>query len=73
MSKPPLDYRSATRDDDAKPQLRWQTVVSCSLLGMGLLCGLLALVWTQRRQELVSAAISLGIGGVIIYFPYVRT
>jgi hypothetical protein len=73
MSKPPLDYRSATQGDDAGPRVRWQTVVSCSLLGMGLLCGLVALVWAQRRQELVSAAISLGIGGVIIYFPYVRT
>jgi len=39
---------------------------------MGLLCGLVALVWAQRRVELVSAAISLGIGGVAIYFPYVR-
>jgi hypothetical protein len=40
---------------------------------MGLLCGLVALVWPQRRHELVSAAISLGVAGVIIYFPYVRT
>jgi hypothetical protein len=40
---------------------------------MGLFCGLLALLWPQRRDELLSAAISLGIGGVIIYFPYVRT
>ena len=72
MSKPPLEYRSATGGDEARPRVRWQTVVSCSLLGMGLLCGLVALVWAQRRVELVSAAISLGIGGVAIYFPYVR-
>jgi hypothetical protein len=73
MSKPPLDYRGANQGDDARPHLRWQTVASCSFLGMGLLCGLVALVWPQRRLELVSAAISLGIAGVIIYFPYVRT
>jgi len=40
---------------------------------MGLVCGLVAMVWPQRRSELISAAISLGIAGVIIYFPYVRT
>jgi hypothetical protein len=40
---------------------------------MGALCALVALVWPHRRPELVSAAISLGIAGVIIYFPFVRT
>jgi len=40
---------------------------------MGLLCGLGAVVWPGRRHELVSAAITLGVAGVIIYFPYVRT
>ena len=77
MSKPPLDYRSATRDqpgsDDLRPQVRWQTIVSFSLLGMALACGLGAVVWASRRGELISAAITLGIAGVIIYFPYVRT
>ena len=73
MSKPPLDYRSAAEGDDEGPTVRWQTIVSCSLLVIGLVCGLVALVWPQRRSELVSAAITLGIGGVIIYFPYVRT
>jgi hypothetical protein len=29
--------------------------------------------WPQRRSELISAAISLGIAGVFIYFPYIRT
>ena len=53
--------------------MRWQTIASCSLLGMGIVCGLVAVVWVQRRSELVSAAISLGIAGVIIYFPFVRT
>ena len=72
MGKPPLDYRGTTEGDDAK-HVRWQTVVSCSLLGMGLVCGLVALVWPQRRHELIGAALSLGIAGVIIYFPYVRT
>ena len=73
MSKPPLDYRGASQGDDAGPRVRWQTIASCSLLGMGILCGLVAVVWVQRRSELVSAAISLGIAGVIIYFPFVRT
>ena len=73
MSKPPLDYQGVSQGDDAKPQVRWQTVVSFSLLGMGLLCGLVALVWPHRRHELVSAAIALVIAGVTIYFPYVRT
>jgi len=40
---------------------------------MGVMCGLAAVVWGQRRVELISAAISLGVGGVIVYFPYVRT
>ena len=73
MSKPPLDYRHADDSDGANPGVRWQTVVSCSLLGIGLLCGIGALVWTQHHRELFSAAISLGVAGVIIYFPYVRT
>ena len=73
MSRPPLEYRGTAQGDGARPQVRWQTIVSGSLLGMGLVCGLLALVWPQRRSELISTAISLGIAGVIIYFPYVRT
>jgi len=73
VSKQPLDYRGAAEGDDATPQVRWQTIVSCSLLGMGLACGLVALAWPQRRPELISAAITLGIAGVIIYFPYIRT
>jgi hypothetical protein len=73
MSKPPLDYRGVDQADDARPQVRWQTIVSCSLLGMGLMCGLSAAVWPQRRAELISVAITSGIAGVIIYFPYVRT
>ena len=73
MSKQPLDYRGLTGGDDPVPKLRWQTVVSCSLLGMGLVCGVGAMVWAQRRPELIAAAISLAITGVIIYFPYVRT
>jgi hypothetical protein len=73
MNKPPLDYRAPTPNDEAGPQVRWQTIVSFSLLGIGLVCGLVAVVWPLRRHELVSAAISLGIAGVIIYFPYVRT
>jgi hypothetical protein len=43
------------------------------LLGLAVLCALGALVWSQRRSELFSAAISLGVGGVLVYFPYVRT
>ena len=73
MSKRPLDYQGVTRRDDARPRVRWQTVVSCSLLGMGLACGVVALAWPQRRPELVSAAVSLGVAGVLIYLPYVRT
>jgi hypothetical protein len=75
MDKLPLEYRSTTEadDDDAKPRVRWQTVVSCTLLVMGLLCGLAALAWPQRRDELVGAAVSLAVVGVIVYFPYVRT
>jgi hypothetical protein len=73
MSKPPLDYQGGTQGDDARPRVRWQTIVSCSLLAMGLVCGLVAAVWPQRRHELIAAAISLGITGVILYFPYVRT
>jgi hypothetical protein len=72
MSEPPLDYRNGTQRDDARPQVRWQTIVSCSLLGMGIVCGLVAVVLPQRRPELISAAITLGIAGTIIYFPYVR-
>ena len=72
MSKPPLDYRNTTEGDGARPQVRWQTIVSCSLLGMGIVCGLVAVVLPQRRPELISAAITLGIAGAIIYFPYVR-
>jgi hypothetical protein len=71
--KPPLDYRRGDDDDQASPQVRWQTIVSCSLLGMALCCGLAALAWPSRRHELVAGAITLAIGGVIIYFPYVRT
>ena len=73
MSKQPLDYRGVGHGDEARPQVRWQTIVSCSLIGMGVVCGVGALVWAQRRSELISAAISLGIAGVIVYFPYVRT
>jgi hypothetical protein len=73
MTKPPLDYRPATPGDNPTPHVRWQTVVSLSLLAIGLLCGLVALVWPHRRPELISAAITLCIAGVIIYFPYVRT
>ena len=73
MDKPTLDYRPAARGDEARPHVRWQTVVSCSLLGMAAACGLVALVWPPRRPDLLAAAISLGIAGVIIYFPYVRT
>jgi hypothetical protein len=73
MSKPPLDYRAGTQGEEATPHVRWQTIVSCSLLGMGVVCGLAALVWPHRRDELISAAIALGIAGVLIYFPYVRT
>jgi hypothetical protein len=73
MSKQPLDYQVPTVGDDPVPKLRWQTVVSCSLLGMALVCGVGAVVWWQRRSELIAAAISLGVTGVIIYFPYVRT
>jgi len=75
MSKQPLDYRGVTGGEDPAPQVprvRWQTVVSCSLLGTGLACGVGALAWPQRRTELVAAALSLGISGVCIYFPYVR-
>jgi hypothetical protein len=73
MGKQPLDYQNAMRDRNPTPQVRWQTIVACSLLGLALLCVLAALVWPQRRPELISAAITLGIGGVIIYFPYIRT
>ena len=73
MSKEPLHYQRPTGADDPVPQMRWQTIVACSLLGMGLVCGVGAMVWAQRRHELIAAAISLGIAGVIIYFPYVRT
>ena len=75
MNKQPLDYRGVPQEDDAKPRLRWQTILSCSLLGMALVSGLVALVWPQRRPELISAAITLGITGVLIYFMnlYVQT
>jgi hypothetical protein len=73
MGKVPLDYRGDSEGDDAGPRVRWQTIVSSSLVGMGVVCGLVAVVWAQRRVELISAAISLGVGGVIVYFPYVRT
>jgi hypothetical protein len=36
-------------------------------------CGVVAVVWPQHRSDLIAAAISLGIAGVIIYFPYIRT
>lgn len=71
MTKQPLDYQGVTQRNDARPRVRWQTVISCSLLGAGLVCGLVALVWPLRRSELVSAALSLGIAGVLMYF-YVR-
>ncbi len=73
MSKEPLDYQGLTGGDDPAQKLRWQTIVSCSLLGMALVCGIGAMLWAHRRTELTAAAISLGITGVIIYFPYVRT
>ncbi len=73
MSKPPLDYQRLDQSHDERPPVRWQTVVSCVLLAMGMLSGLVALVWPSRRSELISAAISLVIAGVLIYFPYVRT
>ena len=73
MSKPPLDYQGITQNDDARPPVRWQTIVACSLLGIGLACGLVAAIWPQRRSELIGAAITFGIAGVIIYFPYIRT
>jgi len=76
MSKQPLDYQGVTGGENPQPQsprVRWQTIVSFSLLGMGLACGIAALAWPPRRPQLIAAAVSLGITGVIIYFPYVRT
>ena len=71
MSKQPLDYQNVT--PGANPQVKWRTIVSCSLLGLALLFALMAVVWPQRRWELFSAAISLGVTGVIVYFPYTGT
>lgn len=75
MSKQPLEYqrRTETAGDNPVPTLKWQTIVSFSMLGMAFVCGVGAILWAHRRTELIGAAISLGITGVIIYFPFIRT
>ena len=72
MKKQPLDYQSGTRGEDRAPQVGLQTIISCSLLGLAVVCGVVALVWAQRRFELLAAAASLGFTGVIIHIPYLR-
>jgi hypothetical protein len=72
MKKHPLDYHTVTRSENSPPQVRFQTIVSFSLLGLAVLCALVALLWHQRRSELFAAAISLAGAGVIIHLPYRR-
>jgi hypothetical protein len=72
MKKQPLDYRSVTRGDPPPPRVRFQTIVSCSLLGFAVLCALVALAWRERRSELFAAAISLAGAAAIIHLPYRR-
>ena len=73
MKKEPLDYQSVTtRREDPTPRVRFQTIVSCSLLGLAIVCALVALVWTHRRSEFLAATISLGAAGAIVHLPYGR-
>jgi hypothetical protein len=72
MKKQPLEYRSVTRGDELKPQVRFQTIVSCALLALGGLCALLALVWPHRRSELFAAGISLAASGLVVLLPFRR-
>jgi hypothetical protein len=73
MKKQPLNYQSVTtRREPPPPQVRFQTIVSCSLLGLAVLCGLAALLWHHRRAELFAAAISFAGAGVIVHLPFRR-
>lgn len=72
MKKQPLDYRSVTRGENPPPQVRFQTIVSLSLLGLAVLSALAALVWPAHRFQLVAAALSLAAGAAIIHLPYRR-
>jgi hypothetical protein len=72
MSKQPLDYQDATRGEDPIPHKSIQWIISCSLLGLAFLCGLVAMVWSQRRSELLAAAAGLGAAAVIVHMPYWR-
>ena len=70
MKKQRLDYESVTRSENPTSQVSFQKIVSCSLLGLAILCTLVALVWSQRRWELFAAGISFGFTGLIIHIPY---
>jgi hypothetical protein len=72
MKKQPLEYQTVTRGETRPPQVRFQTIVSLSLLGIGVLCALAALVWPAHRFQLFAAAISLAAGAAIIHLPYRR-
>jgi len=70
MSPQPLDYENPSRVGNPTPQVRWRKTVSFWLLGLAVLCALVALVWPELRRELFIAAITLGGTSVVIYFPY---
>jgi hypothetical protein len=72
MKKQRLEYESMTGRENPAPRVRFQTIVSCALLGVALLCAVLAMAWTHRRSELFAAAISLGAGAAIVHAPYWR-
>ena len=72
MKKQPLDYHTITRGDTPTSQVRFQTIVSWSLLGLAALSALVALVWPRHRAELFGAAISLGAAAAIVHLPYRR-
>jgi hypothetical protein len=72
MRKQQLDYQGVTRSERPTSQVSFQKIVSCSLLGLGILTALVALVWPHRRWELLGAAISLGATGLVVLLPFRR-
>jgi len=63
-------YGLSVGSDRLADALRW--VWPVTLLGLGVLCALVALVWPARRGELFGAAISLGATAAIVHLPYRR-
>ena len=70
MSREPLDYENPKHRVNEPPQVSWPRRVSYSLMGIALVCVLVALAWPERRSELFAAAIAFAIGGVASYFPH---